>query len=62
MFNLCGIPSKARAKLGWNPIMTSFEALDRLMVDHDIAKIASEGAATEEMANLAEYLEKGLVK
>ena len=60
--NLWGDPTKAKAKLGWNPSRTSFEQLVQLMVDHDIAKVASEGAAAKVRTNLAEYLEKGVVK
>ena len=32
------------------------------MVDHDMAKVASECAAAKVRMNLAEYLEKGIVK
>ena len=60
--NLLGDPSKARQKLGWNPSKTSFEELVRLMVDSDMAKVAGEGAAAKVRTNLAEYLEKGIVK
>ena len=60
--NLWGDPTKARAKLGWNPNKTSFEELVALMVDHDMAKVASDGAASKVRMNLAEYLEKGIVK
>ncbi len=60
--NLWGDPTKAKAKLGWNPQRTSFEDLVRIMVEHDIAKVASEGAAAKVRTNLAEYLEKGIVK
>lgn len=60
--NLWGDPTKAKAKLGWNPAKTSFEELVNLMVDHDMAKVASEGAAEKVRTNLAEYLEKGIVK
>ncbi len=60
--NLLGDPSKAKEKLGWNPCQTSFEELVNLMVDHDMAKVASEGAAEKVRTNLAEYLEKGIVK
>ena len=60
--NLWGDPTKAKAKLGWNPAKTSFEQLVKLMVEHDIAKVASEGAAQKVRMNLAEYLEKGIVK
>ena len=60
--NLWGDPTKARAKLGWNPSRTSFEELVRIMVEADMAKVASEGAAAKVRTNLAEYLEKGIVK
>ncbi|MBP5327010.1 MAG: GDP-mannose 4,6-dehydratase [Bacteroidales bacterium] len=60
--NLCGDPSKAIKQLGWNPNKTSFEQLVKLMVEHDIAKVASEGAAHKVKMNLEEYLEKGIVK
>jgi len=60
--NLWGDPTKAKAKLGWNPNKTSFEELVNLMVDSDMAKVASEGAAEKVRTNLAEYLEKGIVK
>ena len=60
--NLWGDPSKAKMKLGWNPAKTSFGELVRLMVDADMAKVASEGAAAKVRTNLAEYLEKGIVK
>jgi len=60
--NLWGDPTKAKAKLGWNPAKTSFEELVNIMVDADIAKVASEGAAEKVRTNLAEYLEKGIVK
>ena len=60
--NLWGDPTKAKARLGWNPAKTSFEELVKIMVEHDIAKVASEGAAAKVRTNLAEYLEKGIVK
>ena len=60
--NLWGDPTKAKAKLGWNPNKTTFEQLVKLMVEHDVAKVASEGAAAKVRTNLAEYLEKGIVK
>ena len=60
--NLWGDPTKAKAKLGWNPNKTSFEELVKIMVEHDIAKVAAEGAAAKVRTNLAEYLEKGIVK
>ena len=40
--NLWGDPTKAKAKLGWNPTKTSFEELVKLMVDSDMAKVAVE--------------------
>ena len=60
--NLWGDPTKAKAKLGWDPGKTSFEQLVQLMVEHDMAQVASEGAAAKVRTNLAEYLEKGLVR
>lgn len=60
--NLWGDPTKAKAKLGWNPSKTSFEDLVKRMVDADMAKVAAEGAAMKVRTNLAEYLEKGIVK
>ena len=60
--NLWGDPTKAKAKLGWNPNKTSFEELVNIMVDSDMAKVASDGAAEKVRTNLAEYLEKGIVK
>lgn len=60
--NLWGDPTKAKAKLGWNPSKTSFEELVRIMVEHDMAKVAVERAGEEVRTNLAEYLEKGIVK
>ena len=60
--NLWGDPTKAKAKLGWNPSKTSFEELVKIMVDSDMAKVAAEGAAAKVRTNLAEYLEKGIVK
>ena len=60
--NLWGDPTKAKAKLGWNPNKTTFEELVKLMVESDMAKVASEDAAMKVRTNLAEYLEKGIVK
>ena len=60
--NLWGNPTKAKAKLGWNPSKTSFQELVNIMVDSDMAKVASDGAAEKVRTNLAEYLEKGIVK
>lgn len=58
--NLWGDPGKAKRELGWNPTKTSFEELVRLMAEHDMKKVAEENVA--EHINLAEYLEKGIVK
>ena len=60
--NLWGDPTKAKTVLGWNPAKTSFEQLVKIMVEHDITKVAAEGAAAKVRTNLAEYLEKGIVK
>lgn len=60
--NLWGDPSKAKNELGWNPTKTSFEQLVKIMVDADMAKVAVERADEETRMNLAEYLEKGIVK
>ena len=40
--NLLGDPSKARKELGWSPTRTGFEELVRLMVEHDMEKVAAE--------------------
>lgn len=61
--NLWGDPTKAKQKLGWGPTRkTSFEQLVNLMVDADMAKVAVERAGEQVRTNLAEYLEKGIVK
>ena len=60
--NLWGDPTKAKKELGWNPMKTSFEELVKIMVDADMAKVAVERAGDEIRMNLAEYLEKGIVK
>lgn len=60
--NLLGDPTKAKEKLGWNPTKTSFEELVRIMVDHDMKKVAVERAEEHIQTNLAEYLEKGVIK
>ncbi len=61
--NLWGDPTKAKATLGWNPTKTSFEELVRIMVEHDMRKVAADGAAEDvRKMNLVEYLEKGIVK
>ena len=60
--NLWGDPSKAKRELGWNPTRTSFEELVRIMVEHDMKKVAVERAEEHIKTNLAEYLEKGVIK
>lgn len=60
--NLWGDPTKAKAELGWNPNKTTFEQLVKIMVDSDMAKVAAEDAGQRVRVNLAEYLEKGIVK
>ena len=61
--NLWGDPTKAKKELGWDPKKrTSFEQLVNLMVDADMAKVAVERAGEQVKTNLAEYLEKGIVK
>lgn len=42
--NLLGDPSKAKRELGWNPTKTGFEELVRIMVEHDMEKVAVERA------------------
>ena len=60
--NLWGDPSKARRELGWNPQKTTFEELVKIMVDADMAKVAVEKAGEKVRTNLAEFLERGIVK
>ena len=60
--NLWGDPTKAKTQLGWNPGKTSFEQLVKLMVDHDMAKVAVERESERVKMNLSAYLEKGIVK
>lgn len=60
--NLLGDPTKAKTELGWNPTKTSFEELVALMTMHDMEKVAVERAEEHIKMNLAEYLEKGVVK
>ena len=60
--NLWGDPTKAKAKLGWNPTKTSFEELVKLMVVSDMAKVAVERESERVKLNLQEYLEKGVDK
>ena len=60
--NLWGDPTKAKTELGWNPTKTTFEQLVKIMVDHDMKKVAVERAEEHIKTNLAEYLEKGVIK
>ena len=60
--NLWGDPSIAKRELGWNPTKTTFEQLVKIMVDHDMKKVAVERAEEHIKTNLAEYLEKGVIK
>ncbi len=60
--NLLGDPTKARTELGWDPQKTGFEELVEIMVKHDMEKVAVERAEEHIKTNLAEYLEKGVVK
>ena len=61
--NLWGDPTKAKTKLGWDPMQkTTFEQLVAIMVKHDMEQVAAEHVAQVRRVNLAEYLEKGLVK
>lgn len=60
--NLWGDPTKAKGLLGWNPSKTTFEELVKIMTDADMAKVAAEEAGEKVRMNLAEYLEKGIVK
>lgn len=60
--NLWGDPTKAKTELGWNPTKTSFQELVALMTKHDMEKVAVERAEEHIRMNLAEYLEKGVVK
>ena len=60
--NLLGNPAKAQRELGWNPQKTSFEELVKRMVRHDMEQTAVENAREHIGTNLAEYLEKGIIK
>lgn len=46
---LLGDPSKAKAKLGWNPCKTSFEQLVNIMVDADIKLVESKKDSSGEV-------------
>lgn len=56
--NLLGNPTKAKTELGWNPQSTIFEQLVRLMVQHDMQKVAADHVAGLMRSNLTEYLEQ----
>lgn len=43
--NLWGDPTKAKMKLGWNPIKTSYEELVHIMAEHDLKLAKQEAAA-----------------
>ena len=56
--NLWGDPTKAKTKLGWDPMQkTTFEQLVAIMVKHDMEQVAAEHVAQVMRVNLAEYLE-----
>ncbi len=52
--DLWGDPSKAKKELGWNPTKTSFEELVKRMVEHDMKKVAAEGAQEQLKAEFSE--------
>ena len=52
--NLWGDPTKAKTHLGWNPTKTTFEELVRIMVEHDMQKVAVE----REQEEIRKKLEK----
>lgn len=56
--NLWGDPTKAKTKLGWNPVKTSFEELVKLMVESDLKKVALEKAKDYVMHNLNKFINK----
>ena len=60
--NLWGNPTKAKRELGWNPSKTPFEELVKMMVESDVRKVREETILSHSRINLAEYLEKGIVK
>ena len=55
--NLLGDPTRAKTRLGWDPSKTSFEELVKLMVEHDVHKVAIERAGEKVKVNLAELQE-----
>lgn len=60
--NLWGDPTKAKTELRWNPIKTSFEEVVKIMVEHDMEKVAVEKAEENINMNSAEYLGHGRTK
>lgn len=50
--------------MNWDGILRQqvFEQLVQIMVQHDMQKVAADHVAGVMRTNLAEYLEKGLVK
>jgi GDP-D-mannose dehydratase len=56
------VDATGKKELGWNPQKTTFEELVKLMVENDMRKVAADCVASQVRTNLAEYLEKGLVK
>lgn len=61
--NLLGDSTKAKTVLGWDASKkTKFEDLVKIMVDADMEKVANEQPVSQKRTNLAEYLEKGIVK
>ena len=60
--NLWGDPTKARQELGWNPTKTSFEELVKIMVEHDMEKVAVERAEEKHPLQPGRIPGKGVVK
>lgn len=56
--NLWGDPTKAKTKLGWNPVKTSFDELVKRMVESDLKKVALEKAKDYVMHNLDKFINK----
>ena len=56
--NLWGDPTKAKARLGWNPNATTFEELVKLMVDHDMKKVAGDDAAAHRIEDVCSSFEQ----
>lgn len=60
--DLWGDPSKAKKKLGWNPTKTSFMELVRLMVEHDMNRVAKERLEENVNRYKIETLERGIIE